>query len=262
VPLRKDRADLFRYRDVAAEQRAVSQRLSPRGRPHPGLRGLDAITTRKHPAARRTVKAFNPVARPDFQLFVALMSGEHAVPGFANRDLRAKLPGHLGADPRPQSAQVSRLLHRLHVYGLIATIARSRRWRVTVFGHRVMGAMPALLAACDVFALPSFEEPFGLVFLEAMAMKRPVVALANGGALEVVEHERSGLLSVPGDQLALATNLLTLLKDPALRTSIGESGRHHVETRFTLARMARDAERVYEALARPPAASLAAAYRV
>jgi len=70
----------------------------------PGLRGLDAITTRKHPAQGRTVKAFNPVARPDYQLFVALMSGEHAVHGFANRDLRAKLPGHLREDPKQQSA--------------------------------------------------------------------------------------------------------------------------------------------------------------
>jgi hypothetical protein len=43
-------------------------------------------------------------------------------------------------DPRQQSAQVSRLLHRLHVYGLVAKIPRSRRWRVTAFGHRVMGA--------------------------------------------------------------------------------------------------------------------------
>jgi len=43
-------------------------------------------------------------------------------------------------DPKQQSAQISRLLHRLHVYGLVAKIPRSRRWRVTAFGHRVMGA--------------------------------------------------------------------------------------------------------------------------
>ena len=59
---------------------------------------------------------------------------------FANRDLRAKLTDRLRGDPRQHSAQVSRLLHRLHVYGLIAKIPRSRRWRVTAFGHRIMGA--------------------------------------------------------------------------------------------------------------------------
>jgi DNA-binding IclR family transcriptional regulator len=65
------------------------------------------------------------------------------VHGFANRDFRAKLAAtsiRLSDDPKRQSAQVSRLLHRLHVYGLVAKIPRSRRWRVTAFGHRVMGA--------------------------------------------------------------------------------------------------------------------------
>ena len=61
--------------------------------------------------------------------------------GFANRDLRAKLTGHLRDDPKQQSAQISRPLHRRrHVYGLVAKIPRSRRWRVTAFGHQVMGA--------------------------------------------------------------------------------------------------------------------------
>jgi len=83
----------------------------------------------------------------------------------------------------------------------------------------------ALMAACDVFSLPSFEEPFGLVFAEAMAMKRPVVALTNGGTPEVVEHGKCGLLSPPGDIDALAANLLRLLDNPALRTQFGEYGR-------------------------------------
>ena len=67
--------------------------------------------------------------------------------------------------------------------------------RVVFTGPR--SDIPRIMAACDVFTMPSFEEPFGLVFLEAMAMKRPVVSLNNGGTPEVVEHGRSGLLS-PG----------------------------------------------------------------
>ena len=47
--------------------------------------------------------------------------------------------------------------------------------------------IPAFMAACDVFALPSRMAPFGLVFLEAMAMRRPVVAVDDGGTPEVVE---------------------------------------------------------------------------
>jgi glycosyltransferase involved in cell wall biosynthesis len=105
-----------------------------------------------------------------------------------------------------------------------------------------------LLAACDVFSLPSFEEPFGLVFAEAMAMKRPVVALTNGGTPEVVEHGKCGLLSDPGDIDALAANLLQLLADPALRAQFGEYGRSRVEKHFTPQRMASDFAVLYESM--------------
>jgi glycosyltransferase involved in cell wall biosynthesis len=103
----------------------------------------------------------------------------------------------------------------------------------------------SLLAACDVFSLPSFEEPFGLVFAEAMAMKRPVVALTNGGTPEVVEHGKCGLLSPPGNIDALAANLLQLLDDPVLRAQFGEHGRSRVEQHFTPQRMASDFAALY-----------------
>jgi glycosyltransferase involved in cell wall biosynthesis len=105
--------------------------------------------------------------------------------------------------------------------------------------------IPALLAASDVFALPSFEEPFGLVFTEAMAMKRPVVGLSNGGTPEVVEHGKSGLLSAPGDTSALAQNLSSLLCDRALRLRFGAHGRSLVEARFNPSRMANDFGALY-----------------
>lgn len=105
-----------------------------------------------------------------------------------------------------------------------------------------------LLAACDVFALPSFGEPFGLVYAEAMAMKRPVLALTYGGAPEVVAHEECGLLSPPDDIEALSRNLLRLLRDPALRQRFGENGRARVATQFSPARMAADVADVYARL--------------
>jgi glycosyltransferase involved in cell wall biosynthesis len=108
--------------------------------------------------------------------------------------------------------------------------------------------VPRLMAAADVFALPSFEEPFGLVYTEAMAMKRPVLALTNGGTPEVVDHGKSGLLSPPGDLEGLAANMVTLLRDPELRRRMGEYGRQQVEARFAPRRMADDVARVYRAL--------------
>jgi glycosyltransferase involved in cell wall biosynthesis len=101
------------------------------------------------------------------------------------------------------------------------------------------------VSACDIFTLPSFEEPFGLVFLEAMAMRKPVVAIANGGTPEVVEHEGTGLLSPPWDVPALAANIAALVRDPELRRRLGENGRRRVLERFDAPRMAADAERAY-----------------
>jgi glycosyltransferase involved in cell wall biosynthesis len=105
--------------------------------------------------------------------------------------------------------------------------------------------MARLLAAADVFAMASFEEPFGLVFAEAMAMRRPVVALETGGVPEVVRHGETGLLSAHGDLSAMAANILTLLRDPALRKAMGDNGRRRVEAEFNPRRMASDAERLY-----------------
>ena len=106
-----------------------------------------------------------------------------------------------------------------------------------------------LMAAADIYVMPSFEEPFGLVFVEAMAMELPVVALDNGGTKEVVEHDRSGLLSQPGDLDALAHHMLELLRNPDRRASMGKYGRRTARERFTVQRMAADAAKVYASIA-------------
>jgi glycosyltransferase involved in cell wall biosynthesis len=110
--------------------------------------------------------------------------------------------------------------------------------------------MPSLLAACDVFALPSHEEPFGLVYIEAMAMKKPVIAIDNGGAPEIVEHGKSGLLCKPHDLDSLSANLRTLLGNSELREQMGAYGRQLADLRFNATRMARDVEDLYTSLVR------------
>jgi len=107
-----------------------------------------------------------------------------------------------------------------------------------------------VMAACDVFTLPSFEEPFGLVFLEAMAMAKPVVAIDNGGTPEVVEHDRSGLLSPPWEVPALSANISRLVRDRDLRLRLGQHGRERAVSYFNLQRMARDAAEAYDAVLR------------
>jgi glycosyltransferase involved in cell wall biosynthesis len=103
----------------------------------------------------------------------------------------------------------------------------------------------SLIAACDVFVLPSTAEPFGLVLLEAMSLGKPVIATAAGGPLEIVEHGRTGLLVPASDPAALANAIEQLLGDPAQRTAMGMAGRRRFENLFTVDRMARDVIGVY-----------------
>jgi len=107
--------------------------------------------------------------------------------------------------------------------------------------------IPRLMAALDVFTLPSWEEPFGMVFIEAMAMKKPVVAWASGGALEVVVHNETGLLTEPRSTPALADAILTLLRDPDLRRRFGEAGRLRVMETFSPERTCAAMLEVYRA---------------
>jgi glycosyltransferase involved in cell wall biosynthesis len=106
-----------------------------------------------------------------------------------------------------------------------------------------------LMAACDAFVMPSFEEPFGMVYVEAMALRRPVVALDSGGAKEIIDHGGSGLLSPPGDVESIAANITRLLAEPELRLRMGEHGRRRVIERFSSVRMTEDMAALYGALA-------------
>ena len=110
--------------------------------------------------------------------------------------------------------------------------------------------VPELLAATDVFAMPSFEEPFGMVYLEANAMLVPVVALDSGGVGQAVEHGRSGMLSPHEDIATLSENLERLMADPMLRERMGRDGRQRIFEEFLPERIARDAGEVYEQILR------------
>ncbi|HEY5192257.1 MAG TPA: glycosyltransferase family 4 protein [Solirubrobacteraceae bacterium] len=108
-----------------------------------------------------------------------------------------------------------------------------------------------ILAAADVFTLPSVGEPCALALVEAMAMGNPVVAVRAGGTPEIVEDGKAGLLGTPDDAEQLAANLLALIDDPERRRRIGEYGRRRVQDYFSVQRMAEDVESVYRFVAGP-----------
>jgi glycosyltransferase involved in cell wall biosynthesis len=90
--------------------------------------------------------------------------------------------------------------------------------------------------ACDIFVLPSAKEGFGLVFLEAMAAGKPVVAAGAGATGEVVIHNETGLLIDYGDVGALAQALTSLLIDDISRKRMGRAGQERAEKTFSFDR--------------------------
>lgn len=88
---------------------------------------------------------------------------------------------------------------------------------------------------CDVFLMPSRQEGFGIVFLEAMAFEKPVIGGNHGGTPEVIADNETGFLVQHGDVDALADRIILLLADDELRRRMGLAGRRRVEERFTFA---------------------------
>jgi hypothetical protein len=91
----------------------------------------------------RRYAGFNPARKDDIRWFAAVLSGDHLLRGFRNADIRLSLWGETNdaAERRRQANRVTRVVKRLHVRGLVAKIPRTRRWRVTAHGHKVLGTM-------------------------------------------------------------------------------------------------------------------------
>ncbi|MGA7936039.1 MAG: glycosyltransferase family 4 protein [Kovacikia sp.] len=94
----------------------------------------------------------------------------------------------------------------------------------------------ALYQQADVFVLPTYAEPFGWVFIEAMAAGLPVVATQLNAIPEMVTSGETGLLVQPGDRAALAHSIRTLMTNPRLGQAMGEQGRKIVEQKFDAAK--------------------------
>jgi len=106
--------------------------------------------------------------------------------------------------------------------------------------------VPDLLGASDLFVLPSLWEGLGLVFLEAMAARLPIVASNVSAIPEVVEDGTTGWLVPPGDPGALARAVSTALADEEGRRAAGEAGYDRLVRLFGLPRMIDETMKVYE----------------
>ncbi len=115
--------------------------------------------------------------------------------------------------------------------------------------------VPDILAAGDLFVMPSLSEGLPLALVEAMSAALPIVASAVGGVPEVIAHEREGLLVPPGDVEALAVALQALIRDTALRRRLGAAARERARREFSVSAMADRYEHLYRG--GPTAASIA-----
>jgi glycosyltransferase involved in cell wall biosynthesis len=99
--------------------------------------------------------------------------------------------------------------------------------------------VPELLAAMDLFVLPSYREGLPVVVLEAMAMAKPVVSTWIRGCREVVVDGETGILVQPRDVPALADAIIRVLSDKDMAHRMGRSGRKRIEHQFELKRIVR-----------------------
>ncbi|MEP6593275.1 MAG: glycosyltransferase [Acidobacteriota bacterium] len=114
---------------------------------------------------------------------------------------------------------------------------------VHFLGHR--DDVPALLAAADLFVLPSRSEAFPNGVIEAMAAGLPVVACAVGGLVDLIEPGTTGLLVPPGDAAALAAAIARLAGDAVEAASLGRAARLAVRQRYSFDRMVGSFEDLY-----------------
>ena len=105
-----------------------------------------------------------------------------------------------------------------------------------------------VMSAADLVVLPSVAEAFGLVLAEALYLGRPIVATRAGGIPEIIDDGIDGVLVEPGDSVALAGAIASMLNDPDRRRLMAGHGREKVAVRFSFEQMTRAYEAMYQHL--------------
>ncbi|HUU98719.1 MAG TPA: glycosyltransferase family 4 protein [Phycisphaerae bacterium] len=131
------------------------------------------------------------------------------------------------------------LEHRVTRLGLFDT--------TRFLGHRSGDELVGLFRAADILCVPSRNEPFGIVILEAWSASKPVVVTQNGGPGEFVRHMDTGLITADNPD-SIAWGIATALDDRPMAKRLGRNGRKEVEARFAWDRIAQDTEQVYASL--------------
>jgi len=131
---------------------------------------------------------------------------------------------------------------------------------VTFHGFVSAGTLAALYRNCDVFVLPAVvdakgdTEGLGVVLIEAMSYRRPVVASNLGGIVDIVIHEQNGLLVPPQGPEALAAAVHRIIADPEFARRLGEAGFRHVRDNYSWSAIIARLQSIYRRVAGRPGA--------
>jgi len=111
---------------------------------------------------------------------------------------------------------------------LVQALPPSQQAQITLMTDFPEAQKAALLAASDIFVLPSAEESFGIAFVEAWAGGKAVIGTRTGAVASLIDEGQDGLLFTAGDAGDLARAISALLAEPARRVQLGEAGRQKV----------------------------------
>jgi L-malate glycosyltransferase len=128
--------------------------------------------------------------------------------------------------------------------------------RVTFTGYRE--DIPAVMAAMDIVLVPSVDEPFARVILEAMSLGKPIIGTTSGGTPEMLEEGESGLLVPPRNPAALA-DAIVAVSEAELARRLGNNARSRALNLFTVESHVRQIREIYAEVAGGTARPLAAA---
>lgn len=117
---------------------------------------------------------------------------------------------------------------------------------VELLGRQPHNRVMAYMAACDVFTLPSWNEGFGIVYLEAMANAKPVIGCQGEGIEDFVAHGKTGLLIKPRDVDSLVDALDFLLSHPEESRAMGERARRLILEKYTWEKNAEKIIKIYD----------------
>lgn len=145
-----------------------------------------------------------------------------------DRTLRLQIVGE-----GPQKQELQELAQKLDISNQVEFLG----WRNDI---------PKIMASANLFVLPSLHEAFGLVLLEAILAKLPIIATNSGGIPEIIEDNKNGLLVPPKDTDALANAIKTLLENDELNKKFIQAGLEKVYEKFNAETMAEKTASLYD----------------